>query len=155
MSHISGTHVLRQRRVAYAQGLINGTASGVVAAAGDLTAKDVLVLGPVVASTMCALVMSECRRAESRLPGCRVDPGVTDVVIVPPAPREAMAGLVRQAAAALHEGGTLVIQLSTSPTAATETRARVAEGGFLALREVVRAGERFLLAERRHAQPAG
>lgn len=155
MSHLSGLHVLRQRRVAYAQGLIQGTTNGVVAAAGDLTGKDVLVLGPVVSSTMCALVMSECRRAESRLPGCRVECGAADIVIVPPAPREAMPGLVRQAATALHDGGSVVIQLPTGPAVAGEIRACVAAGGFLALREVVRTGERFLLAERRRGQPAG
>ncbi len=155
MSHIPGLHVLRQRRVAYAQGLIQGTACGVVAAAGDLAAKDVLVLGPVVSSTMCALVMSECRRAESRLPGCRVEPASADIAIIPPAPRAALPGLVRQAAAALREGGSVVIQLPTAPTAATETRTQVAESGFLALREVVRTGERFLLAERRHVQRVG
>lgn len=152
-SHIA-LHVLRRRRVAYAQGLIHGGPGGIVAAAGDLAAKDVLVLGPVVGSTMCALVMTECRRAESRLPGCRVDPGAADIVLVPAAPGAAMPGLVRQAAAALRDGGSVVIQLPGRPAAAAGIRDLVSAGGFLALREVGRGDARFLLAERRHVHAA-
>ncbi len=154
MSHISHAHLLRQRRVDYAHGLMRREESGVLAAAGDLAGRDVLVLGPVVASTMCALAMSECRRAESRLPGCRVEAGLADIVIIPLAPPEAMPGLVRQAAIALSGGGSLVVRLPRRAQAADETRACVAGAGFSDLREVLKNGERILLADAARLQPA-
>ena len=155
MSHVSQVHVLRQRRVEYAHGLMRREENGLLAAAGDLAGRDVLVLGPVVASTMGALASSACRRAESRLPGCRVEAGLADVVIIPLASSEAMPGLVRQAAVALSGGGSLVVRLPRRARAADETRACLAAAGFADLREVLKGGERILLAEAPRLQPAG
>ena len=146
MSHVFPAHLLRYRRDDVAQGLTPGCRDGLLAAAGPLGGLDVLVLGTVVASTMCALAMSECRRAESRLPGCRVEAGLADVVLIPDVTPLALPGLLRQAAAGLRRGGTLVTLLPRSVREAERIRSGLAASGFSGVRDVTISGERFLLA---------
>lgn len=147
--------ITRRRRVAHAHALLGAPESGLPGAAGDLAGRAVLVLGPVVASTMCALAMAECRRAESRMPGCRVEPGCADVVLVPEAPREAVPGILGQAVTALAGGGTLALRLPRAARAAAhELRNRLAEAGFAGIREIAAGGDRILVAAAPAFQPS-
>lgn len=148
MSHISRTFTLRHRRVEIAQGLMRDRGDGLLAAASPLDGREVLVLGAVVASTMCALAVSECRRAESRLPGCRVEHGSADVVLVPGPTPEALPELIRQTTAGLRRDGLLAVRLPRSARDANEIRSVIAAAGFTGIREVGSSGERVLLARR-------
>ena len=147
MSYIPASLSTRHGRVEYAQGLISRTGDVLLAAAGDLKGRDVLVLGSVTSSTMCALAMGECRRAESRLPGCRVESGSADVVLIPDTGADALPGLVRQTTIALSAGGSLVTRMPHSERAATALRNLLMGAAFSDLREVFVGGEWILLAE--------
>ncbi len=116
-----------------------------LAAAGDLSGCDVLVLGTAVGATLCALATTECRRAESRLPGCRVEAGAADTVLVAQSSSVAVPGLVRQATVALAHGGTLVMRLPASG-ASTALRSMLEAARFVDIREVFVHGDRILLA---------
>ena len=146
MSYVSPASLLRYRRADLAQGLTRVRGDALLAAAGPLGGLDVLVLGTVVASTMCALAMSECRRAESRLPGCRVDAGLADVVLIPGVTSLALPGLVRQASAGLRRGGLLAMRPGQSAREVEEVRCCLSAAGFGGVREVVVDGERLVLA---------
>ena len=90
--------------------------------------------------------MSECRRAESRLPGCRVEAGLADVVLIPDVTSLALPGLLRQAAAGLRRHGLLAIRLSRSTRETEEIRSCLTALGFSGVRDVTSCGEQVLLA---------
>lgn len=140
-------NLLRQRRLNHARLLMQSAETGLLGAAGDLTDCDVLVLGLATADTLCALAMAECRRAESRLPGCRVDPGHADVVLVTDLPRDAMAGILRQAAVAIAPGGRLVLRFPrTARREAHEARGILAVAGFTDFSERAEGSTRIVAA---------
>ena len=146
MSHIRAISPLRQQRVQYAQALLRREGDSLLAAAGDLSGCDVLVLGSAVGATLCALATTECRRAESRLPGCRVEAGAADTVLVASSTADAVPGLVRQATLALAKGGTLVMRLPRTGVSDT-LRGLLDAARFTDIREVFVHGDRILLAE--------
>ena len=108
---------LRDRRVRHARSLImgadeTGSSPGpLVGACGDLTGQRVLVLGDMVGKTLCALMHTECRRAEARLPGCSTEGRSADLVLVPHLTDENAAGIIGQAAHALCPRGRIRIAL--------------------------------------------
>ncbi len=140
---------LRDRRVRHAQLLMKAAPAGLLAEAGDLAGRDVLVLGHSVGETMCELTMTECRSVESRAPGCRVDPRSVDVVLVANVTDATVRGVVDQAIAALSRGGRLVVRLPRTATRlAHEVRSMLALAGFDAIRELQTGADRVVSGSR-------
>ena len=99
---------LRDRRVRHARSILMPQAASfaLLGEAGDLAGLRVLVLGTAVAETLCALMHTECRRAETRMPGCQTDIRSADLVLVPQLTRENVDRVVSQAAHCPHPGWT-------------------------------------------------
>lgn len=107
------TETLRDRRVRHARSIIMPThaQTALLGETGDFSGLRVLVLGGVAAGTLCALMHTECRRAESRTPGCRTEAGSADLVLVPYLTRENVDRVITQAAHALSHHGRIVVAL--------------------------------------------
>ena len=81
---------LRDRRVRHARSVLMPATISValLGEGGDLAGLRVLVLGSAVAGTLCALMHTECCRAETRMPGCQTEGRAADLVLVPHLTRE-------------------------------------------------------------------
>jgi len=75
----------------------------------DLAGLRVLVLGNAVTETLCALMHTECRQAETRTPGCQTTAFSAELVLVPRLTRENVDSVINQAAHALCQNGRIVI----------------------------------------------
>ncbi len=104
---------LRDRRVRHARSILMPAPIGaaLLGEAGDLTGLNVLVLGQAVPETLCALMHTECRRAESRMPGCQVEAHSAHLVLVPHLAWENVDRVVDQAARALCSSGRIVARI--------------------------------------------
>ena len=81
---------------------------------GDVADQRILVLGSNdIAETMCALVHTECRHAETCIPGCHTAAGAVDLVLVPHLTRDNVDGIISQAAHSLCRHGRIVIGLTS------------------------------------------
>ncbi len=107
---------LRDRRVRHARSIImpDHSLSPLLGETGNLADLRVLVLGGMVTETLCALMHTECLRAETRTPGCRTEAGSADLVLVPHLTRENADRVITQAAHALSQNGRVVIALPVS-----------------------------------------
>jgi hypothetical protein len=107
------SETLRDRRVRHARSIImpQPTSTALLGESGDLAGLRVLVLGNAVSETMCALMHTECRRAETRLPGCQTEARSTDLVLVPHLTRENVDRVISQATHALCHHGRVVVAL--------------------------------------------
>lgn len=94
---------LRDRRVRHARSIImpQPTSAALLGESGDLAGLRVLVLGNAVSETLCALMHTECRRAETRMPGCQTEARSADLVLVPHLTRESVDRVISQATHAL------------------------------------------------------
>ncbi len=143
------SETLRDRRIRYARTLIAAVPGKLLTEAGDLAGRDVLVLGHQVGETMCELTMTECRSVEARAPGCRVDRGAADVVMVPNVTETTARGVVAQATRALDRGGRVVVRLPEAASRlAYDVRVMLAVAGFDAIREARSAEARVVSAVR-------
>ena len=104
---------LRDRRVRHARSIImpQPASAALLGESGDLTGLRVLVLGGAVSETLCALMHTECRRAETRMPGCQTEARSADLVLVPHLTRESVDRVISQATHALCHHGRIVIAL--------------------------------------------
>ncbi len=140
---------LRDRRIRHARALLSASPGGLIAEAGDLAGRDVLVLGHSVGETLCELIATECRSAEARVPGCRVDRHAVDVVLVPNLAEGASGAIIKQAIAALARGGRIVVRLPpTASRLAHELRETLVLSGFDQILEVRGGAARVVSASR-------
>ena len=104
---------LRDRRVRHARSIImpQPTSAALLGESGDLAGQRVLVLGGAVSETLCALMNTECRRAETRMPGCQTEARSADLVLVPHLTRENVDRVISQATHALCHHGRIVVAL--------------------------------------------
>ena len=104
---------LRDRRVQYARSITmpQPSPAALLGESGDLAGLRVLVLGSAVSETMCALMHTECRSAETRVPGCQTEARSADLVLVPGLTRENVDRVISQATHALCHHGRIVIAL--------------------------------------------
>ncbi len=104
---------LRDRRVRHARSIImpQPSSAALLGESGDLSGLRVLVLGGAVSETLCALMHTECRRAETRMPGCQTEARSADLVLVPHLTRESVDRVISQATHALCHHGRIVIAL--------------------------------------------
>ncbi len=104
---------LRDRRVRHARSILMPATTGAVllGETGDLAGLNVLVLGHAVSETLCALMHTECRRAETRTPGCQTEAQSADLVLVPHLTWENVDRVITQAARALCSRGRIVARI--------------------------------------------
>ena len=105
------SETLRDRRTRYARTILQSRSSSValVGETSDLEGQRVLVLGTYPADTMAALVHTECRRAETRLPDAHTDARCADLVLVPHATLVTITRIIAQAARSLDDHGRMII----------------------------------------------
>lgn len=102
---------LRDRRTRYARTILQSRSSSValVGETADLQGMRVLVLGCHPADTLAALIHTECRRAEARLPDAHTECRSADIVLVPHATLITIRRIIDQAARSLDDHGRIVI----------------------------------------------
>ena len=102
---------LRDRRTRYARTILQSRSSSValVGETSDLEGMRVLVLGCYPADTLAALIHTECRRAEARLPDAHTEARSADIVLVPHATLVTIGRIINQAARSLDDHGRMVI----------------------------------------------
>ncbi|WP_428377342.1 hypothetical protein [Lichenicoccus sp.] len=102
---------LRDRRLRYARAILDSrsTATALLGESSDLDGLRVLVLGAAASETLCALMHTECRNAEARLPDASCDARMADLVLAPHVTLVTLGRVVRQAAWALDQHGRIVI----------------------------------------------
>ncbi len=97
------------------------------------TCSRVLVLGTAPADTLCALMHTECRNAEARLPDSHCEARSADLVLAPHVTLVTVARVVAQAARSLDHGGRIVMALPTDDRELNAAALRtLADAGFLA-----------------------
>ncbi len=106
---MSGT--LRDRRLRYARTILQSRRSA-MALLGENAALEglrVLVLGTAAADALCALMHTECRKAEARLPEAHVEARSADLVLAPHVTLVTINQVINQAVRALDHDGRIVI----------------------------------------------
>ena len=105
---------LRDRRLRYARSILTPAPAdaSLLGETGDLAGLNVLVLGHAVSEMLCALMHTECRRAETRMPGCQVEAHSADLALVPHLAWENVDRVISQAARALCARGRIVARIS-------------------------------------------
>ena len=108
------SETLRDRRLRYARAILQSrsTSAALLGETTDLDGLRVLVLGTAPADTLCALMHTDCRKAEARLPDCHVAVGSADLALVAHVSLLTVSRIVAQAARALDGGGRIVMGLS-------------------------------------------
>ncbi|TLU71529.1 hypothetical protein [Lichenicoccus roseus] len=102
---------LRDRRLRYARAILESKSSS-TALLGENAGLDglrVLVLGAAPSETLCALMHTECRKAEARLPDASCEINSADLVLVPHVTLITLGRVARQAARALERHGRIVM----------------------------------------------
>ncbi len=102
---------LRDRRLRYVRTILQSRRS-TVALLGENAALEglrVLVLGTAAADTLCALMHTECRKAEARLPDAHVEARAADLVLVPHVTLVTINQVIGQAVRSLDHYGRIVI----------------------------------------------
>ncbi len=104
---------LRDRRVRHARSILMAPPAGAVllGETGDLAGLNVLVLGQAVSETLRALMRTDSRRVETRMPGFRVEAHSADLVLVPHLAWENVDRVISQAARALCSTGRIVARI--------------------------------------------
>ena len=104
---------LRDRRLRYARSILESrsTSTALLGENSSLDGLRILVLGTAPSETLCALVHTECRAAQSRLPDAACEARAADLVLVPHVTLVTLGRVVRQAAHALDPDGRLVIAI--------------------------------------------
>jgi len=123
---------LRGRRLRYAQAIL-GSRRGGGALLGEAALVDgarVLVLGEAPSETLCALIHTECRTADARLPDAPVEPGSADLVLVPHPSFCTLGRIAVQASRALQAGGRLVMAIPPERDFALLASRTLREAGF-------------------------
>ena len=145
------SETLRDRRLRYARAILQSrsTSAALLGETTDLDGLRVLVLGTAPADTLCALMHTDCRKAEARLPDGHVEAGSADLALVAHVSLLTVSRIVAQAARALDHGGRIVMALPTEDRilkgAALHT---LAEFGFAAPQVDVDGGEARIRADR-------
>ena len=105
------SETLRDRRLRYARTILQSRRS-TMALLGENSALEglrVLVLGTAAADTLCALMHTECRKAEARLPEAHVESRSADLVLAPHVTLVTINQVINQAVRALDHYGRIVI----------------------------------------------
>nr|WP_321984147.1 hypothetical protein [uncultured Lichenicoccus sp.] len=102
---------LRDRRLRYARAILDSrsTTTALLGENSDLDGLRVLVLGTAPNETLCALLHTECRTAEARLPDAICETHIADLVLAPHVTLVNLGRVVRQAARALDQHGRFVV----------------------------------------------
>lgn len=106
---MSGT--LRDRRLRYARTILQSRQCSIalVGETSDLEGLRVLVLGTSAADTLCALMHTECRKAEARTPDAHAETRSADLVLVPHVTLATINPVINQAIRSLDHHGRIVI----------------------------------------------
>ncbi len=147
---------LRDRRIRHARSILMSPPAGnsLLGETGDLAGLRVLVLGQSVSETMCALMHTECRRVESRQPGCQTEARSADLVLVPHLTRENVDRVISQAAHALCQHGRIVIAMPANGRELATHCALMLLGADFDLPAVRGEGENRTLVATRGEHPA-
>ena len=145
------SELLRDRRLHYAQAILQSRSASraLLGETSDLDGLRVLVLGTAPADTLCALMYTECRKAECRLPDAYCEARSADLVLAPHVTLITISRIAAQAARSLDRGGRIVVALPADDrdlkVAALRT---LCEAGFLAPSIHIDGGDMRIRAER-------
>ena len=105
------TETLRDRRLRYARTILQSrpTSTALVGENTSLEGLRVLVLGSFPAETLCALMHTECRKAEARQPDGHTEARSADLVLAPHVTLVTISRVIAQAARSLDHAGRIVI----------------------------------------------
>ncbi len=145
------SETLRDRRLRYARAILQSrsTSTALLAETSDLEGLRVLVLGTAPANTLCALMHTECRKAEARLPDAYCEARSADLVLAPHVGLVTIGRVVAQAARSLDHGGRIVLALPADDRDLRAAALRtLGEFGFLTPSMDVDGGEIRVRAER-------
>ena len=108
------SETLRDRRLRYARTILQSRRSAIalLGETSDLESLRVLVLGTAPADTLCALMHTECRKAEARLPEAHIEMRTADLVLAPHVTLVTLELVVAQAARALDHNGRIVLAVA-------------------------------------------
>lgn len=107
------SETLRDRRLRYARAILQSRSTW-TSLLGEISGLDglrVLVLGTAPTETLCALMHTECRKAEARLPDAYSDARSADLVLVPHVTVITIGRVIAQAARSLDHGGRIVVAM--------------------------------------------
>lgn len=127
---------LRDRRLRYVRSIpeSRSTSRALFGQTSGLDGQRVLVLGTHPTETLCALVHTECRTAEARLPDAHSEARSADLVLVPHVTVVTLGQIVAQAARSLVHDGRIILAVDTHERSLVSTATRaLSNAGFKAL----------------------